>query len=90
MNIYGYKYPAINLSGINNVRYLQIYNCKIDENSNWGSMKTLESAILYGSDINGLGDCSKLENFKKIKIDRTGCYNNEQVNLSGLDTLKMK
>ena len=88
VNIYGYKYPAINLSGINNVRYLQIYNCKIDENSNWGSMKTLESAILYGSDINGLGDCSKLENFKKIKIDRTGCYNNEQVNLSGLDTLK--
>ena len=87
LNIYGTDKQKIDLSDLNNIRFLQIRSCTIDDKSGWGNMTNLESAILYNCILNGFGDCSKLDKLRFVGLDRGGCNSDDAANFSGLDTL---
>lgn len=87
MNIYGTDKQKIYLSDLNNVRFLQIRSCTIDDKSGWGNMTNLESAILYSCILKGFGDCSRLDKLDYVRLERNGCNSDDAANFSGLDTL---
>lgn len=87
LNIYGTDKQKIDLSDLNNVRFLQIRSCTIDDKSGWGNMTNLESAILYSCILKGFGDCSRLDKLDYVRLERNGCNSDDAANFSGLDTL---
>ena len=87
LNIYGTDKQKIYLSDLNNVRFLQIRSCTIDDKSGWGNMTNLESAILYSCILKGFGDCSRLDKLDYVRLERNGCNSDDAANFSGLDTL---
>lgn len=87
LNIYGTDKQKIDLSDLNNVRFLQIRSCTIDDKSEWGNMTNLESAILYSCILKGFGDCSRLDKLDYVRLERNGCNSDDAANFSGLDTL---
>lgn len=87
LNIYGTDKQKIDLSDLNNVRFLQIRSCTIDDMSGWGNMTNLESAILYSCILKGFGDCSRLDKLDYVRLERNGCNSDDAANFSGLDTL---
>ena len=87
LNIYGTDKQKIDLSDLNNVRFLQIRSCTIDDKSGWGNMTNLESAILYSCILKGFGDCSRLDKLDYVRLERNGCNSDDAANFSGMDTL---
>lgn len=87
LNIYGTDKQKIDLLDLNNVRFLQIRSCTIDDKSGWGNMTNLESAILYSCILKGFGDCSRLDKLDYVRLERNGCNSDAAANFSGLDTL---
>ena len=84
LNIYGTDKQKIDLSDLNNVRFLQIRSCTIDDKSEWGNMTNLESAILYSCILKGFGDCSRLDKLDYVRLERNGCNSDDAANFSGL------
>ena len=83
LNIYGTDKQKIDLSDLNNIRFLQIRSCTIDDKSGWGNMTNIESAILYNCILNGFGDCSKLDKLRFVGLDRGGCNSDDAANFYG-------
>ena len=71
----------VNLTSLDNVRYLEIHNADITEKSNIGDMKKLISVTFQNCTVDGIGECSKLENLAQIVI-----YDGKCMSLSGLET----
>ena len=71
----------VNLTSLDNVRYLEIHNADITEKSNIGDMKKLISVTFQNCTVDGIGECSKLENLAQIVI-----YDGKCMSLSGLQT----
>ena len=71
----------VNLTSLDNVRYLEINNADITEKSNIGDMKKLISVTFQNCTVDGIGECSKLENLEQIVI-----YDGKCMSLSGLET----
>lgn len=71
----------VNLTSLDNVRYLEIHDADITEKSNIGDMKKLISVTFQNCTVDGIGECSKLENLAQIVI-----YDGKCMSLSGLET----
>ena len=51
LNIYGTDKQKIDLSDLNNIRFLQIRSCTIDDKSGWGNMTNIDAFLLAISEL---------------------------------------